>query len=55
MFTDCPTYTINLDQSPENRWDHIIPHFKDKIPLATKIADEMLGAAAPINNARYGT
>ena len=46
MFTDCPTYTINLDLPPENRWDHIIPDFKDKIPLATRLADEMLGSAA---------
>ena len=46
MTTDCPTYIIDLDTPPEKRWSHIIPDFKDKIPLATKLADEMLGNAA---------
>jgi hypothetical protein len=46
MFTNCPTYTINLDAPPGQRWDHIIPDFRDKIPLATQLADEMLGSTA---------
>ncbi len=43
---DCPTYTINLDKPEEERWAHIVPDFKDKIHLATKLADDMLGETA---------
>ncbi len=43
---DCPTYTINLDKPEEERWAHIVPDFKDKIHLATKLADDMLGQTA---------
>lgn len=40
---DCPTYTVNLDKPARERWNHVVPDFKDKIPLATKLADEMMG------------
>tara|TARA_B100000795_G_scaffold269339_2_gene258439 strand:+ start:2953 stop:4056 length:1104 start_codon:yes stop_codon:yes gene_type:complete len=46
--TDCRKFIINLDDPIQTRWDHIIPHFKEKIPLAIKLADEMLGNLGPM-------
>jgi len=41
--TDCPQFTIHLDYPPDKRWNEVIEHFKEHIPKATKIAEEMLG------------
>ena len=41
--TDCPQFTIHLDYPPNKRWNEVIAHFKEHIPKATKIAEDMLG------------
>ena len=41
--TDCPQFTIHLDYPPNKRWKEVINHFKEHIPKATKIAEDMLG------------
>jgi hypothetical protein len=42
--TDCPKFIINLNDPVEKRWNHVLPQFKDKIPLAIQLADEILGS-----------
>jgi N-acylethanolamine-hydrolysing acid amidase len=44
--TDCPKFTIHLDYPPDKRWNEVINHFKEHIPKATKIAEDMLGKNA---------
>lgn len=41
--TDCPQFTIHLDYPPNKRWTKVVEHFKDYIPKATKISEELLG------------
>ena len=41
--TDCPEFTIHLDYPPDKRWNKVISYFKEYIPKATKIAEQMLG------------
>lgn len=41
--TDCPEFTIHLDYPPDKRWNKVIDHFKEYIPKAIEIAEDLLG------------
>lgn len=39
---DCPRFTVNLDDPPATRWDHILPRFRDDIPGVLTMIDDMV-------------
>lgn len=42
---DVPRYVINLDAPPEDRWNDIIVAFREHLPAAVAMADQILGGA----------
>ena len=41
--SDCPRYEVNLDDPPQQRWQHIIQDYKEHFPTVIDFVDDMIG------------
>jgi hypothetical protein len=42
-FENVPSYDVDLDLPPEDRWTHIINDYKDKLPIVLEASKDLLG------------